>query len=160
MKRIISFVAVVVVIITAATIMMFKGSDYRLVLRDAESGRIYASFKAKPGDEFSVEFIHSVNKSPVRDIYTIGKDKEIYVTSTVYYGFGAGVQTEIAEGETLEYKDGAMIVGNINKQIPYLAYFVGTVSDHTMRIFDEEISLRELCGKNSNVVFEYEWRLF
>ena len=160
MKRIILSVAVVVVIVTSATIVMLKGSGYRLVIRDAESGKIYSSYKVRTGDEFSVEFVHSVNKSPVRDIYTIGPDKDIYVTSTVYYGFGAGVQTEIAEWETLEYRDGAMIVGNINKKIPYLAYFVGTISDHTFRIYDEEISLRELCGKNANVVFEYEWRFF
>ena len=160
MKRIISAVAVVIVIITSATIMMFKCSGYRLVLKDAESGKIYSSYDLEPGDTFSVEFIHSVNRSPVRDIYTVGEDNEIYVTSTVYYGFGAGVQTEIAEGETLEYKDGAMIVGNINKKIPYLAYFVGTVSDHVLGVGEKEISLRELCGRNTNVVFEYEWRLF
>lgn len=161
-KKIIIFsaVAAVIVIITAAMLLETNFGKNYLVLYDADTGKIYAEYPAKEGDRFSVEFIHSVNKSPVRDIYEIRENGDIYVISTEYYGFGAGVQTELEEGETLVYRDGAMIVENINKKIPYLAYFVGTVSDHILRIEEKEIGLRELCGKNANVVFEYRWRIF
>ena len=35
------------------------------------------------GDCFGVGFIHSVNKSPLIDVYYI-KDKQIYVEETIY----------------------------------------------------------------------------
>ena len=41
-------------------------------------------------------------------------------------------------------------------KMPWLSYIVGTVSDHTLTLHGEEISLRELCGRNSKVAFSVE----
>lgn len=107
--------------------------------------------------EFSVEFIHSVNNSPVRDYYEVNEKGEIYVTKTTYYGFGAGVQTELNEGENFSYgENGEMIISNINKKINSLTYYVGTVSDHILRIKNQVISLKDLCGKNAHIKFVVE----
>ncbi len=102
-------------------------------------------------------FVHSVNKSPVSDYYEIRSDG-IYVVKTVYYGFGAGVQTELEEGQKLEYgDDGSMIITGFDKRMDNLIYFVGTVSDHTLTLNDgEQISLRDLCGRNAMVRFDIE----
>ncbi len=90
----------------------------------------------------------------MRDYYKIDEAGDIYVTKTAYYAFGAGVQTELNEGESFSYGDnGEMIVSDINKKIDHLTYFVGTISDHTLRIDDKEISLRDLCGKNAHIEF-------
>ena len=74
---------------------------------------------------------------------------------TVYYGFGAGVQTELEEGQKLEYgDDGSMIITGFDRKMDDLVYFVGTVSDHILTLEDgEEISLRDLCGRNAMVRF-------
>ena len=127
-----------------------------LVLSDGRTGAEYARYPMRDGDTFSVGFIHSVNKSPLTDFYEV-RDGSIFVEKTIYYGFGAGVQTEIEEGQTLEYgEDGSMIVSGFDKEIPDLLYIVGTVSDHTLRINGgEEISLRDLCGRTALVRFQY-----
>lgn len=157
-KLIISAAALIV---AAAVISIFiVKPSCRLVLSNAATGERYASFPVEQGDVFSVEFIHSVNKSPVRDYYEIRDGGRIYVIQTDYYGFGAGVQTELNPGETLEYRpDGAMQIKNIDKYLPNLTYVVGTVSDHVLYINGEEISLRELCGQSSKVKFTVEKRL-
>ncbi len=130
-----------------------------LVLTDEATGRVYARLPMDEGDRFSVEFIHSVNKSPVRDIYEI-RDGRIFVVMTKYYAFGAGVQTFIEEGQTLTYgEDGSMLVSGFDKELPELLYYVGTVSDHVLYLFDTDgskedgISLRDLCGRSSSVRF-------
>lgn len=142
-------------LVAAAVIVVFAlNQGQSLVLQDRKTGEVYAEYPISEGEQFSVEFIHSVNKTPVRDIYELRKGGEIYVVETDYFGFGAGVQTELNPGETLEYgEDGSMRVKNINILIPSLTYVVGTVSDHILRINGEEISLRELCGRNSSVNF-------
>lgn len=149
--------AAVVAIAAIAAVFFINGSGQRLVLRNANTGKKYASYKIKDGDVFSVGFIHSVNKSPLTDYYVI-RDGKIIVFKTVYYGFGAGVQTEIEEGQTLTYgDDGSMIVTGFDKEINPLTYFVGTVSDHTLTINENtKISLRELCGRNARVSFSIE----
>ena len=83
------------------------------------------------------------------------KNKEIVASKTVYSAFGAGVQTEIEEGQTLEYdSEGNMVVSGFNIVFPAVKYIVGTVSDHVLYIEGERISLTELCGKNAHVAFE------
>lgn len=158
-KRFITGAAVVVTIV-ASVFILYALTVPALVLKDADSGEIYAAYPVHDGAEFSITFIHSVNKSPVTDVYQI-RDMEIYVIRTKYYSFGAGVQTEVEEGQMLEYgPDGSMIVSGFNRRIDTLSYIVGTVSDHTLEVGGKTVSLRELCGRNTAVRFFCERRLF
>ena len=151
--------AIMSVIIAAIVIMTLRGGDY-LVLRNGDTDEEIARFRVSEGDEFSVTFIHSVNQYPLTDVYQI-KNHKIYVVRTIYNNFGAGVQTEIEEGQTLEINEnGEMVVSGFNMEMPYLSYIVGTVSDHVLTIDDEEISLREICGRNCKVKFSCEHKLF
>lgn len=153
-------VAAIIFIIIAAILtftVVSRRGDY-LTLRNGDTKEVYVRYKVAEGDEFSVEFIHSVNKSPLTDVYQI-KDHKIYVVRTIYYGFGAGVQTEIEDGQTLTYgDDGEMIVSGFDREMPHLSYIVGTVSDHVLTIQGRGISLRELCGRNSTVEFTCEFQ--
>lgn len=145
------------IFITAA-VLLFGCSEREscLVLSDADDGHVYASYPMGEGDSFAVEFVHSVNKSPVRDIYTL-RDGAIWNEECVYYSFGAGVEEELGEGETLSYgSDGEMIVSGINKRMDNMVLVVGTISDHTLYLGEETISLRTLCGRSSKVLFTYE----
>ena len=129
-----------------------EDEERMLVLESAKTGEIYASYPVRLGDTFGIGFIHSVNKSPVTDWYEVRSDG-IYVVKTVYYGFGAGVQTELEEGQKLTYgEDGSMIITGFDRRMDDLVYFVGTVSDHTLTLpGGEEVSLRDLCGRNAKV---------
>ena len=143
-------------IAAAALLPGCSREEGRLVLSDPADGAVYASYPAREGDEFSVEFIHSVNKSPVRDYYQCRVDS-IWNTRCVYYGFGAGVEEILLEGETLEYgENGEMIVSNIEHRLDPMILVVGTISDHTLQIGEETVSLRDLCGRSSKVLFTYE----
>ena len=65
--------------------------------------------------------------------------------------------TEIEDGQKLSYTDdGKMLISGFDRKIEHLSYIVGTVSDHVLEINGEEISLRELCGRNSVVHFDYK----
>lgn len=147
--------AIMVVVIAAILTFVFRSGDY-LVLRNGDTNEEFARFRVSEGDEFSVTFIHSVNQYPLTDVYEI-RDSKIYVVRTIYNNFGAGVQTEIEDGQTLEINEnGEMVVSGFNMEMPWLSYIVGTVSDHTLTLHGEEISLRELCGRNSKVAFSVE----
>ena len=151
--------AIIAAIIVATLAYTLRSGDY-LVLRNVDTNAEYARFRVKEGDEFSVMFIHSVNKYPLTDVYEI-RDNKIYVIRTIYNNFGAGVQTEIEDGQTLTYdENGEMVVSGFNREMPYLSYIVGTVSDHILTIHGKKISLRDLCGRNSKVEFSCEHKGF
>lgn len=148
------FISITVVLLCAAVIVVIaakKNPNETLTITDVDSGKEYAALPLPEDREFSITFIHSVNKSPVTDVY-IARDGDIYLDRTLYYGFGAGVPTTISDGQTFSYgENGEMIISGYNLYIPDLLYVVGTVSDHVLAIGDEEISLRELCGRNAKI---------
>ena len=155
MKGIVSIV-VAVVVITATTIFHVNRTEDSLIVKSGKTGEIFARYPLEEGGEFSVGFKHSVNKSLVEDRYKI-ENGEIVVFETLYYHFGAGVQTQLQEGQTLEHgKDGSMVIGNINQVIPKLYYNISPVYDHTLKINGETISLQKLCQEERNILFSYK----
>ena len=106
-------IIITVVLLCAAVIVVImakKNSNETLTITDVDSGKEYAALTLPANREFSITFIHSVNKSPVTDVY-IAKDDEIYLDRTLYYGFGAGVPTTISEGQHFAYgENGEMII--------------------------------------------------
>ena len=147
-------IIITVVLLCAAVIVVImakKNSNETLTITDVDSGKEYAALTLPANREFSITFIHSVNKSPVTDVY-IAKDDEIYLDRTLYYGFGAGVPTTISEGQHFAYgENGEKNISGYDMYIPDLIYVVGTVSDHVLAIGEDEISLRDLCGRNAKV---------
>lgn len=137
-------------------ILFYKKNDkQRLYLYNDKNDFLLDIYEFDNEKEFSIEFIHSVNKSPVIDYYTIDNNNNIIITKTTYFGFGAGVQTELNDNEQIEYgKNGEMTVTNINKVISPLIYIVGTVSHHTININNKNIILDEKYGKNTHIRFE------
>lgn len=149
-------VTAVVLVITAVLFCLNSCEDEgaKLVLCYSENDEVIKTFDVEEGDEFSVEFIHSVNKSPVKEVYVI-RDGKIFADRLIYATFGAGMPTEPEEGQTLGYDDnGNMILSGINAEREVVYCVVGTVHDHVLTIGGESISLTELCGKNAVVYFE------
>ena len=121
-----------------------------LEIRESESGKIYERRVVGNGGEFAIEFIHSVNQSPVRETFKL-EGRQIRPLSVRFYSFGAGMQTGLEEGQTLERDGDALIITGFNRSYDELNYIVGTISDHVLLINGETISLRELCGKNAHI---------
>jgi hypothetical protein len=106
----------------------------------------------KNGGEFAVEFVHSVNNSPVRETFRAA-DKQIQMVSVRFYSFGAGMLSDLAEGQTMRRDGDALVISGFDKSFSELRYIVGTVSDHLLLINGETISLRDRCGRNTAVTF-------
>lgn len=158
LKKIITAVAAgaLTAVVLCLTGCMRGDGQSTLKLYNTETGNLYRTFDVYEGAEFSVEFIHSVNQSPVKDVFVV-KDGKIYADRTVYSAFGAGVQTELEDGQRLEYdKNGNMVVSGFDIVFPEVKYIVGTVSDHVLCIGEECISLTALCGRNAHVAFMLE----
>lgn len=153
-KKLVIAAAVLMIIITAAAVLISSLSSEYLVLYNSDTGLRYITEKAEDGLMFSVEFVHSVNQTPVKDTYVI-ENGQIKAYSTTYRSFGAGVQTALQEGQKMTYdENGNMVITGFDITYDPLRYIVGTVSDHIFFFEGKEISLRNMCGRNAKVVFE------
>jgi len=129
----------------------FKAEKGRaLEIRDAGSGKIYGKWPLDRSGEFAIEFIHSVHQSPVRETFRF-ESGMIHPVSVRFDSFGAGMQSDLEEGQTLTLDGDAMVLAGFKTSFRALNYIVGTVSDHLLFINGETISLRELCGRNAHI---------
>jgi hypothetical protein len=120
------------------------------VIADQETGKKYGAWRIADGNEFSIEFVHSVNKTPVTETFMVSGDI-LQAVQVRFYGFGAGMQSDLGEGQTLSRDGEALVITGFTQTYRELNYIVGTVSDHLLYIGGETISLRDLCGKNAHI---------
>ncbi len=143
--------------IAVATFVVYKAESRGFLhIKIRQTGETVASFEISEGEQFEISFIHSVNKSPVHDRYTI-EQGEIMIYETQYFGFGAGVQTElVGDQQLIMGDDGSMTITNINTKIENLAYNISPVYDHVLMLDGEQISLKQLCFPERGIVIAYE----
>ena len=118
--------------------------------RDAETGKVYGRWPLEEGGEFAIEFVHSVNQSPVREFFR-AESGMIRPAAVRFYSFGAGMQSDLDGGLAMGRDGDAMVISGFKASFKELNYIVGTVSDHLLFIDGKTISLRQLCGKNAHV---------
>ena len=121
-----------------------------LEIRDVSSNKVYGRWPLEETGEFAIEFIHSVNQSPVRESFGI-EGGMIRPRTVRFSSFGAGMQSDLEEGMSFIHDGDTMILSGFNSSFRELNYIVGTVSDHLLFINGETVSLRELCGRNSHI---------
>ncbi len=145
-------VAVILALVIISSKPLFTDPVQCVVMTDAETDEVYFQQPLEADGVFSVSYIHSVNKSNVEEYYRLEND-EIYLFRARYRAFGAGVATELEEGQTLSYEDGYMIIDNIHYQIPNLVYRVGTVSDPLIHIGTQTWHMKDLAPPLTSVRF-------
>ena len=150
------FVFIIAAALTAAiiaTLACLLSISPVLVIYNEDTATTYARYKMSEGEEFSVSFIHSVNLTPVYDYYTVG-DGELVCDKCEYSSFGAGMPTEWEEDWQVSYEDGVISILGLDIRQQKFTYHIGTVYDHVLNIKGEDVSLTELCGKNSHVTLK------
>jgi len=147
---------IAVLVVSGAAIFYFffwnspDKSGRVLEIRDSASGRLYGKWPLDENGEFSVEFVHSVHRSPVRETFAIDGGL-IRPRMTRFSSFGAGMQSDVEEGQTLTMDGDSMILSGFRSSFIELNYIVGTDSDHLLFVNEEIYSLRKMCGRNAAI---------
>lgn len=99
----------------------------------------------RPGDKFTVKWIHSISRQPVIETYEITDDLKISIYEMIFNTNSPNLPA-YPEGSTKwEIKDGIFRVYNYNTFFDELLVRIGMViSNHTLYFRDDEIVLKEL----------------
>jgi hypothetical protein len=117
----------------------FITAPHLVVSRDGE--RIL-SFPAAENKEFSIEFIHSVNKSPVTEFFEI-RNGAITLTAAEFTDFGAGMPVYAQENQTMfRTPEGSIRIENFNRTITELNYIVG-YTYHVLHVNNQHFALND-----------------
>ena len=119
-----------------------------LEIVDAGSGRVVFCSRVKPGEEFVLSFVHSVNRRPVYDTLRTEADHLVIVKSR-FDSFGAGMpESTTSEGTLTVARDG-WLEWVVNRPVPDVTVRVGRVADHTLHLKGREIRLSDLSEPGS-----------
>jgi hypothetical protein len=114
----------------------------------AGSGRVVFCSRVKPGEEFVLSFVHSVNRRPVYDTLRTEADRLVIVKSR-FDSFGAGMpESSTSEGTLTVARDG-WLEWVVNRPVTDVTVRVGRAADHTLHLKDREIRLSELSEPGS-----------
>ena len=91
-----------------------------LVIRQYPAHQVIARYSIGSLEQFSLSFIHSVSKTPVRDDYIIDGNKIIQITE-IFEAHGAGLPSDTLDAGALgwEHRNGQFIL-RLHRPIPRL----------------------------------------
>ena len=145
--------AVTVALATVVLLSFLFQSPY-LVLTNARSGEILMSARVSDDTEFRISYIHSVNISPVTEIFQV-RQGAIVLDAVEFYTFGAGMPTMPEYGQTLIYlPDGGMRIEGFDCVLDSLTLIIAHTAAHTLHVGSREIPLQTLDSSGQSVRFE------
>ncbi|MDI6725611.1 MAG: DUF1850 domain-containing protein [Smithellaceae bacterium] len=103
----------------------------------------------KPGDRFTIEYRHSSDHTPVRDLFTIGDEGEIILIEESYLWYGAGLESHPAVGKTDFAGDWTRV--RLHRPFPRFLLRVGDVASQVLTIHGQEVPLLSIAKGGDSV---------
>lgn len=100
-----------------------------------------------PDDHFSLEYVHSVQRSRVKDTFRIDRRYRIVLTDTMFSDHGAGLPHKSHQGGTFSIlNDGKFYISDMNVILPEILLRTGLEYDNTFKYENRRINLSRQCG--------------
>ena len=140
--------------VLAALVLSFTfTAGYYLALTNNETGAVLLRYPAYQGLEFSISFTHSVNQSPVVELYRV-EGGNIVLTAVEFETFGAGMPSHLEAGQVMHnLPGGGMRIEGFERDVGQLRYMVGHTADITLNLGGQQIPLSSLDAPGQTVCF-------
>ena len=139
----------------AAIILLLILSFFKyqfLYVSDMRSEDYLKAWRLEDGDIFTVKYTHSVQLTPVWEVYEI-RDGGIFLIETVFQSFGAGLPS--TSPYDFEITDQGFRLYNIDMKITDLVYRVGAVrANHILIIREKEYPFLDFAEPTEGIKFK------
>lgn len=136
-------------ILLEIAIIFLLNQPLKIIIEDMSTEEKLFVQNIEYGEHFAVNYIHSVERSPVSEVFEVRSDG-IYTMESHTESFGAGMPYE---GEDVEIDDGKFIIKNINRKVHggTLRIRPSSVFPHHIVIGDKDILISEAPYKGKNL---------
>lgn len=119
-----------------------------LVITPVGAGDPLLVVPLKPGERFTLHYIHSVDRAPIWEEYNVGPEGDIYIEKQRFVMFGAGMGHWPGHG-TLTSRGKYQVIEDIHKPLGKFVLRVGSRGvDHTIIWRDRRLNLsRTAAGR-------------
>ncbi len=144
-RRVFATVLITLLFICAAgCIRPIIDSGRTLCITDKDTETILWSASVKDGDQFILEYTHSVHKTLVKDYFRITDDRNIVLTKTAFSTLGAGMPYETEYEFIIE--DGFFVIENIDRSVDSIMLRIVPIADHRLVLADQIVSMNDLVS--------------
>ena len=107
----------------------------------------------KDGENFSIKYTHSVNRSPVID--TIERTgSQLTVRTSLFLTYGAGIPVlSDGVGDTYTETEDGFLLSGIDSAHDTIDLITGTYADHRLIYRQHEFVLKETFGEKTHICF-------
>jgi len=149
---------IVVVLMFGVLSVPSRGADsFFLILVKLPENRILLSRPVMGGDRFYIDYIHSLDKTPVRDIFLVSQKGELILLEEQYEWYGAGLAFHPeGKGNILFDENCTRVL--INRPYDPFHLRVGHIANHTLTVNSEKIPLLSIANGGDLLVFAIERR--
>ena len=134
------FLAAAVLLAAAGPTLLARFQAACLVVEISEMKEIAWATPLKDGEEFQLRYIHSVDRLPVFETYTV-EGTELVLMETRFLSWGAGLGY-MGEG-VLGGENGWTVIKGMQRKVGVIPLRVGTIAEHTLLYNGAEIRLRD-----------------
>ncbi|WP_222915612.1 DUF1850 domain-containing protein [Natrinema sp. SYSU A 869] len=153
-RRSVAIAALVVfaALLGSAAVVASTSGGQTLVVADADSGERLLEVPVDDGDEVTLAYTHSVEKTPVEDVYVVD-GAELRMDRMVFHSHGAGLPA----AEPMERTDEGLVVTR-NDTYEAVPVVPGSIAGHELVINGERYDLVE--RSDGPVAISVDDRLF
>ena len=148
----IAVLVVFALLAVSTAVIALDGSERTLVVADAESGDRLLEISVDEGDEVTLAYTHSVEKTPVEDVYVVD-GTELRMDRMVFHSYGAGLPAT----EPVERTDEGFVVTGTDSY-EQVTVAPGSVAGHELVVDGERYDLVD--RSDGSVVVYVDDRLF
>ncbi|MDG5817883.1 DUF1850 domain-containing protein [Natronococcus sp. A-GB7] len=108
-------------------------ADRTLVVADAATEERLLELPVDDGERVTLEYTHSVERTPVEDVYAVDGD-ELRAVKSVFHSFGAGLPTDVTRTD-----EGYVVDGTSRHDELYVV--PGSIAGHELVVGDDRYDL-------------------
>jgi hypothetical protein len=146
MKNYLSLFLLSLIFLTVALLLL--SPDITVVLVSDAAGRILAEEPISTGDQVSVRYTHSVEKTPVNETYIVDAEGRLALTFATLESSGAGLPSD-ASYEVEQGINGTFIVHYSGRVYDSITYGTGNISRHVVIIGGKEYDIFDKLKENN-----------
>lgn len=109
------------------------------------------------GSRFTLEYRHSVNRTPVREEFVALPGRGLLLTGTAFQSYGVGTPFEPGEGR-LVLRDGYIVLTGLHRQLPRLDLRVVPLNHYRLRCAGQDYPLNSYFAPEALVRITAERR--
>ncbi|NLM04835.1 MAG: DUF1850 domain-containing protein [Clostridiales bacterium] len=142
-----------VILILLVLLVMISQIPIKVLLAvDYKTGEYLKSWPIKTDDRFEIEYTHSVQLTPVIEIYIIDKENNIILEESYFYSYGAGLPSTTPYD--FEITDKGFRIYNINQIMDELVYRTGAErAEHRIKIYKNIYPFLDFSKPRTGVKF-------